>query len=621
MLKRLLLALVLYQVCRLIFLVFNYHYFPNSFFEFVKVFILGIRFDVSAVVYSNIVFIVLSILPVFRLLNSKTYQLVLTYLFFLVNSIALMTNLMDAAYFEFSNKRSTADILNVISTGGDFFTMLPQYISDYWVLTLSFFVLAYLLIKNYPKHTKVNILKTSYRKLHLRLLIFSLTIATLFISARGVELKPLRIINAAEYTHSRNIPLVLNTPFALIRTFDKKDLVKRDYLSETIIDELYSPIINSTSVENIKKDNVVIIILESFSKEYIGELNNNKGYTPFLDSLMKHSLVFTNTYANAQRSIEALPAIFSSIPPLMDNSYVSSNFSGNQIYSIANLLKAEGYNSSFFHGGINGTMGFDNFTAIAGIEDYYGKDEYPNKNHYDGNWGIYDEEYLGYFADKLNSFEEPFFSSVFTLSSHHPYKIPSKYKGKFKGGNLKIHGTIEYADYSLSKFFEKVSKMDWYDNTLFVITADHTSMSASRYYKTKTGSYAIPLMFYHPGDSLLVGESNIVTQQTDIMPSVLDYLNYKGEYIAFGKSVFDSLSTRSVMNYNNGIYQIIQNQYTLLFNGEESISLYDYKNDSLLKRNVLEDSMNVAIKLEDDIKAIIQVYNDRMISNKMVLRK
>ena len=108
--------------------------------------------------------------------------------------------------------------------------------------------------------------------------------------------------------------------------------------------------------------------MECFSKEFIGFYNSGKGYTPFLDSLMKNSLVFENAYSNGLKSIEALPAISASIPGLIENPFITSNYSQNNINSIASILNKEGYNTSFFHGGVRGTMGFYSFCKKAGLK-------------------------------------------------------------------------------------------------------------------------------------------------------------------------------------------------------------------------------------------------------------
>jgi len=264
-------------------------------------------------------------------------------------------------------------------------------------------------------------------------------------------------------------------------------------------------------------------------------------------------------------------------------------------------------------------MGFDNYSLIAGFDSYYGMDEYGDNKDFDGKWGIFDEEFLQFTARKINTFKSPFIVATFTLSAHHPYTIPEKYKGKFVEGNLEIQKCIEYADYSLKRFFETVSKSTWYKNTVFVITADHTSEAYYPYYKRNAGMFSIPIIFFDP-NLTIHGISDQIIQQIDIMPSLLDMLNYNKEYLAFGTSVFDSTAVRFSINYLNNNYQLIMDHYLLQFDGIESLALFNIKNDSLLQNNLVNSQDSKKRELEKFTKAFIQQYNNRMIENKLTIQ-
>jgi uncharacterized sulfatase len=170
-------------------------------------------------------------------------------------------------------------------------------------------------------------------------------------------------------------------------------------------------------------------------------------------------------------------------------------------------------------------MGFDVFTKNAGFERYYGLNEYPYPEDFDGNWGVFDEPFLQFFCNELNSYPQPFLSSVFTISSHQPYKIPKKYKGRFPKGKLDIHESIGYTDHSLREFFNKAKKQDWYENTLFIITGDHTQMNYEKAYKNVIGDFNVPLLIFHPKNKFHTMDTIKISQHTDIMPTVLDYLD------------------------------------------------------------------------------------------------
>jgi len=431
-------------------------------------------------------------------------------------------------------------------------------------------------------------------------------------------------MSASRFVTSNEIPLVLNTPFTIIRTMGKDNLQIKEYLPENIAQKYFNPIyFPAKTIQKFnKKQNVVIIVLESFSKEYIGYFNKDcKGYTPFLDSLFNNSLVFNNSFANGKKSIESLPAILAGIPSLSETPYVLSKYSTNKIIGLPAILKKNGYNTSFYHGGVNGTMGFDNFSHLAGCDNYYGKKEYPFKEDYDGNWGIWDEPYLQYFATQLNKKNQPFFSVIYTLSSHHPFKIPTKYSQKFKEGKSEILKCISYTDYSLKEFFNNIKKYEWYKNTLFVITADHTSGALSNIYSNKIGTYSVPIVLYNPGDSSLIGTNNNIVQHADIMPTVLSYLNISDTIICFGSSAFDTTKFHFSINYINGNYQITKKNFLLLFDGDKSVALYNFINDEYLKNNLINENNNVRQELENDIKSIIQCYNNRIIKNKLTQNK
>jgi phosphoglycerol transferase MdoB-like AlkP superfamily enzyme len=537
---------------------------------------------------------------------------------------------IDFEYFRYTFKRTTADFIDYLFIGGgnDVFTLLPRYIIDFWYVAVIWILCITIMVILYKK-TKVKMvfLFKGFKHYSLSIILFFVfSFFTIVFARGGLQLRPISIITAGEYTSAQNIPVILNTPFAIINTWDNQRLDRKNYFtSEKELELIYNPVVQLKPSGSFKNNNVIVIILESFSKEHIGVLNKNfengnyKGYTPFIDSLIGESLVFVNAFANGKKSIEGIPAVVSGIPTLMNNSYVSSIYAGDNLNSIPSLLKNYGYTSSFYHGGSNGTMKFDDFTRMAGFDNYYGRNEYGNDADYDGEWGIFDEPFLQYFANNLNKTKQPFVSAIFTLSSHHPYRVPDKYKNVFSEGKLDIHKSIYYADFSLKRFFQTASKMPWFDSTLFVITADHTSHAYFDYYKNNIGQFEIPIIFYKH-NSELKGIDSTFTQQIDILPSILDYLNYDGKFVAFGKSVFDKDSPHFSISYINNIYQLIIGEYVLQYDGEKTISLHNIKTDNMLIDNLTDKNATKRIELEGFVKAIIQNYNNRLIDNKLTVR-
>ncbi len=641
LIKRLLLVLLLFLLARVFFLILNYpHFSPLGFSEMLKVFFVGMRFDLSVIIYFNIPLILMHILPIGKVKNNRIYQGFIKWYFITLNALLIMIDMADARYFDFTLKRSTAFQYQFITGSDEFLVLLPRFIVDYWYVILSWIGAVFLFSFLYSlgdlrKNTFLPVRSKAVSIVY-QIVMFAFLMGMMLVGARGgLQNKPLTVSNATKYTSAKYAPIVLNTPFAVMTTFGHKSLEYREYFTLEECHEIY-PVLHQYehADTSFRKINVVFLLLESFSREYSGYLNGYKGYTPFLDSLMQQSLLFTDAYATATRSIDAVNCITSGIAPLMDDPFTLSVYNTNKFGSIAGILNEEGYRTGFFHGGTNGTLNIDSYADMAGFDSYFGRSEYNNEDDYDGYWGISDHAFLQFFAEQLNTFEEPFFALEFTLSSHNPYEVPEKFHEQFPENNVKIHRVIQYADYSLQQFFKTASSMPWFNNTLFVMLADHTGHSVTstensnkeeeyrlndyqlKKYKNSAGQYSIPILFYFPGDSL-VGEKDFTFQQSDIIPSVLDYMGYNKPFIAFGKSAFRQGDQRVAFQCANDIFHVASGDYSLLFDGQKSISLYNNKLDPEQKHNLLDEEQEVADKMETLIKAIVQQYNYRMISNQL----
>jgi phosphoglycerol transferase MdoB-like AlkP superfamily enzyme len=626
-----LLSMVLMSICRLGFFLFNLEFFPGlTFSNIFRLFLGGIKFDLAAMLYVNSLFILLFLLPFnFRFL--KGYQLGVKILFFITNGIALAANVADFIYYKFTLRRTTVDVFRQFENETNLTEMFTSFLIDYWYAVVFWILLIVVMVILY------NRVELQGPQLKNRITYYVAGVVAIPLVAYGMiggmrggfrhSTRPITLSNAGEYvTDPKQVNIVLNTPFALFRTLGKTKIQRMQYFaSDAEVEKMYTPLHVPTDSGAFKKLNVVVIILESFSKEFFGYFNKEKengtykGYTPFLDSLIQHSRTFTYSFANGRKSIDGLPSAVASIPSL-GIPYFLSPFSGNDINSLGSLLKTEGYHSSFFHGAPNGSMGFNSFMNLAGFEHYYGMSEYDNDDDFDGMWGIWDEKFLNFYANKLSEFPQPFVSSFFSVSSHHPFELPEEYANTFKGGREPILKCVEYTDYSLKKFFAKISKEDWYENTLFVITADHTSSNVLFEESfTAWGGYSVPVIYFRP-DHSLAGIDSTITQQIDIMPSVLGYLGYAKPYIGYGRNVFSGNQTPFAFNYNSG-YQLFEDSYLLLFNGQESTAFYNFKEDKLLTTNLLGQLPDLVKQKEQKIKAIIQQYNNRLIENRMVVRK
>jgi phosphoglycerol transferase MdoB-like AlkP superfamily enzyme len=594
--------------------------------QFLTMMLGGLSFDISAIVYINMLFILLHIVP-FEFRYDRIYQQVLKYLFCITNGIAIAMNGMDFVYYRFINKRATADVFQTFENESNLTKLFFKFLADYWTATLFTFLLIFLLIYLYNKVKPVKPV-TSNRIVYysINILMIPVIIALVIGAARGGykhSTRPITISNAARYVEKpQNVAIVLNTPFSLFRTFGKKSLRKYDFFTEDELIKHYNPVYNPEKPEPFIKENVVIIILESFAREYIGSLNrgleggNYDGYTPFIDSLLSVSLSFDVSIANGKKSIDAMPSILASIPSL-ETPYTISHYANNKINGLPELLKRKGYYTAYFHGAPNGSMGFDSFAKMAGFDNYFGLNEYPEKADFDGIWGVWDEPFFNFFADKLNSFQQPFMASIFSVSSHHPFKVPEKYAGKFKKGTAPILEVIGYTDFALKEFFKKIESESWFKNTLFVITADHTNESVHKEFQNSVGSYSIPVILYKP-DSDLKGFKNRIAQQIDIMPTVLSHMNYDESYFAFGNNLLDDSYESFAFNTNGSTYHLYMKDHLLEMIENKPVGLFNYKEDKLLENNLVGKKPEIEAAMTDKLKAIIQTYNSRLIENKMV---
>ncbi len=626
---RILIAMTLFSLCRIAFFLFNLKMFPGiTPVQFISILKGGLVFDISAVVYINMLFILLSIIP-FDIRYKTGYQSVLKYIFFITNGIAIAMNGMDFVYYRFVFKRATSDVFKTFEHETNLVKLFFRFLADYWPATLftifAWFLMVYLYNRVNPKKP---VYSNKLMYWGVNILMIPVVIGLVVGAARGGykhSTRPITISNAARYVETpRDVAIVLNTPFSILRTFNKKPLVKYEFFDNDKLKSLYNPHYFPSKARPFTPDNVVIIILESFAREYIGSLNRDleggtyQGYTPFIDSLISVSLTFDVSIANGKKSIDAMPSILASVPSL-ENPYVTSHYANNQINGLPYLLRSKGYYSAFFHGAPNGSMGFDSFSKLAGFNDYFGLDQYPHKSDFDGMWGVWDEPFFKFFAEKLNGFRQPFMASVFSVSSHHPFKVPEKYKGRFKKGPAPIVEVVGYTDFALRELFDEISSSPWFKNTLFVITADHTNESIHPEFQNNFGSYCVPIIFYKPGSDLR-GIKKRIAQQIDIMPTILSYLNYDNEYIAFGNNLLDDSYESFAFNTSGNDYHLYMKDHILEMIDNKTVGLFNYKTDRFLEQNLSGKDPDIQLPMEEKLKAIIQTYNSRLIDNNMIVR-
>ena len=620
---RVFLAYLFYSLARVLFYFYNNNIIIiDSFSEFFNLCLIGLTFDTSAILYVNSLFILISLIPIKH--NSRPiFQKGMFVLYFSTNIIAYVTNYVDFIYYKFSQSRLTTTVFDLLENETNKLDLMSSFIVDYWHVFLIFIISIVLWIYLYNSIT----FKSNESPKNFKYYGFSLfwSLIIIFISIVGMRgglgnaTRPINMVDAHRFVKKGiHADFVLNSPFCLIRTYKKNYFKKKNFLIDSEINSIVNPR-KKLNDSIYSKPNVVLIIMESFGREYIGAFNKNNeiknyvSYTPFLDSLANKSLIFTNAFSNGRQSIEALPSILASLPSFKVP-FTSSPYANQEIQSLVSVFNELDYSTSFFHGAPNGSMGFLGLSNILGFDNYFGKNEFNDNSLYDGYWGIWDEPFLGFMKDELDKFKEPFFSTFFSLTSHEPFKVPKEYKDVFPKGEVDMHQVIGYSDNALRTFFNSSKSEPWFKNTLFIITADHCNQFWYPFYREPINRFAIPIIFYHPNNSFR-GENSELSQQLDIFPSIIDLVGYNKPINSWGRSLFSNKSDQPFsIHFSGTVYHFSMNEYNLVFDGEKVIGVYNVK-DYALSNNIMSD-VDYSIE-ERYLKAFYQDYMNRIIEGKL----
>lgn len=681
------LLFIVYTVTRFVFWAENHTYFSSSLADgnIPRMLFGGLFFDAPAICYTNALYIFLMLLPL-HFKEKASYYNVCRWLFIIVNAICVIINLCDTVYFPYTLRRTTSDVFREFSNEGNLFSVFTQAALTHWYLILvaaaiiwgmwrlyvnpvpvarqksliKYYILTVLsliaaavmtvsgirggLINRWYNYWGAAILfyiccrifRSGNLTVHRKIMAATCAlVGTLFVATAPVggfihlDIRPTAISNATAYA-SRPVEtaFVLNTPFSLIRSVSSRAFVDPGYFeSVEEAEKLFSPLHKPSADIMPRSKNVVVLIIESFGREYIGALNHEtlgddyEGYTPFVDSLINHSATFRYSFCNGVKSIDGMPSVLASIPMFV-KPFILTPAAMNRIKGLPALLREKGYDTAFFHGARTGSMGFDGFARSVGFDNYYGREDFNKDPRFDGDsdfdgfWAIWDEPFLQYYALKMSEMKPPFATAVFTASSHHPFKVPEKYADIYPEESLEIHKCIRYVDNALRAFFATARRQPWYENTVFVLTSDHTNMSGYPEYKSEMGRFFSPIIIFDPSGEIKPGMRDAIAQQIDIMPTLLAYLGYDRPYVGFG---IDLLSTPAedtwAVNYCNGIYQYSRDGVMLQFDGKKTTGIYALT-DPKLEHDLL-DVYPHRQQRERELKALIQSYMSRMINDRL----
>ena len=624
LLRRFALLLGVYSLLRLGFLLLNLTTFrdvvPGA---VVRAFAHGLRFDVAALLWLNLPLVLLSLLVPVRARRGQQW---LRGLLVVLNLPGVLLNVIDWEYFKFIGRRLSNEWHTI---GHDIARQAGQIGQHYWYLALPLAGLVYVLWRRCPMPSPAELAAPAgHWPWVQRSLEFMLAAGLVVLGLRGGwQLKPLRTGVAFEQQPAVLGHLVLNSTFTVLKSFDEAPIERVTYFPGTAA---LRPALAATPVPTRPTPaaplNVVLLLVESFASEYSGVENGGKGgFTPFFDSLavVPQARLLRDNYANGRRSIEALPAVLAGLPSLMYEPFITSNFQTAELHGLGEILGRHGYATALYHAGTNGTMGFDMFSGIAGMQHYYGLNEYPGGTgspDYDGHWGIFDEPYLQYFNQQLSATKTPFLAALFTLSAHDPFTLPRQYQGKFPVGSQPIHPTIAYTDLALRRFFAAARRQPWYANTLFILTADHTSQTDQPTYQNLLGNHKTPLLLFAPGRALPAVVPHRITEQADVPATVLDVLGLPQEQprlLPFGASVFDAASPGRALFRDGESYFLVHHDFVTELNNRNEVRLYSYALHFMPTEPVAHPDPKLVRQYGDELRACVQFYFNGLLDNRL----
>ena len=591
-------GMFLWFLLRIWFLMMNWDALKDL--NWTKAFIVGLRFDLSLLWMINLPLVAVAI--VHWLLGKR--GTLIPYFFVFLNIPFLIGDLADATYFRYTGRRSTFAVFQFFEDAKDQVIHIAQQF--FYVGLAGFFLIGLFYGLSIWVSSRIPSIRLRYQWPFVVLFLIAIGLSI----RGGWQEKPLSPVHAFGSEGGVWAALALNSSFNALRS-KPVSIVANTYMEPYEVRFALDQFRTKTGFKSVKNQNVVLLIVESLGHEY---LRNPRSLTPFLNELSQKSMWFENGFANGRRSIEALPSLLGGLPALMDEPFINTEYQGNQIKGLPSILMDHGYDTWFFHGGKNGTMFFDVMAGLFGANHYFGRVEYGEED-VDGAWGIYDGPFLKRMVDELSSHAtQPFMATAFTLSSHNPYRIPDVFSEKVKDLTSPMEKSIRYADDSLRQFFEYASLKPWFQNTLFVITGDHTSESSDVRYQSGLGLYRVPIILYSPSGFLNAKNVSAIAQHADVAPTVLDYLGLLSDHNTpsligrslLGPSLDGYVAIKAGEEYLLGLGQF---QYTLLPSG------------NLIKQHLAEDFYpHLApskVNPEYLLRAIRQYYEVSMTEDKI----
>lgn len=527
-----------------------------AFNEIFEVFVYGSRMDISFTGYICILpfllFFIKTIFPKFnpgKIIEIYTVALIILLSFITTADLELYTAWgyrMDATPLQYF--KSPKEMGGSVSSAPLVF------------LLLIFLALSFLFIWMYKKNRTIFYFHKKNKRVTFSDIIISLFLFVfLFVPIRGgIQKIPM---NQSDVYFSQKLfadHAALNLPWNLTHSILNKNSDQNPfkYFSEQkakeLVDSLYNAgPIKTPSILSVKKPNIIFIIMESYTAKLIGCLGGEPGVTPNLDKIAAQGLSFTNIYAAGDRSEKGQVAVLSGYPNQAITSIVKTPSKTQNLPAINKSLEKEGYHSSYTYGGELEFANIKSYLVNAGFRQLVSKYSFPSSQR-TTSWGVHDHIVLNRFFEDIQKEQQPFFATIFTLSSHEPYDVPMAPHFKGNDETTLFKNAFYYTDSAVGNFIEKIKKQPWWQNTLVVLVADHGHPLPGHDSNDRPSKFHIPLIF--TGGALqLKGVIKNTGSQTDIATTVLHQLGINATDFKWGKDLLDSSARQfAFYSFNNG---------------------------------------------------------------------
>ncbi len=609
--------LLVHSVLKIIFYNYNYHLLFTggesavSGFEKLKLIKWSLATDFFVIVSIN-AFLLFALFAV-RLIHSRFSTWLIIPVFVLLNSFAVLLNLIDIFYYPFHFQRANADLLYVLDYP---FNRLIQ--QNFFIIAAFITVLAAIIYLQLVLQKRLfNSFFKGSTNILMAAILFTILVFPLLFKNRFTKILvptyPMIELNSNE------LPVVQNSFHTFLYSIFRGGghVPTANYMTDAACDSLM-PIKKLLRINNTDSSpkNIVLFIMESVPYDFFDSASAYKVAMPFFDSLVGKSSFFNNAFCYAHQSNKGITAILAGIPTISDIPVYHSQYINMPVTAIGKALHKLNYTSLFCIGDEYDNFGFAKCMNWLGIDNYYSKESIAGYKKLPAHsMGVQDEYVLRFFNQKIKEQQKPFLAIHFNISTHYPYDIPASFVAKLPKHYTAPMKSMLYYDYSLQQFFAAAKNEAWFANTVFIFCSDHWMFPYEKTeitdpYNTVSG-YKIPIIIFDPSKNNKQVIDRPVSQ-FDIAGTILAYAGYRDSIISYGGNLLDSSSLKSFVfsKPNSTVYQITDSSYVLGYNisSNKAEYLFNYKKDSELKENLVQQKLSepVLFSLTRQVQAFIQ---------------